>query len=118
MDIVPMVLAGFGGVILGGLLTSRVLSWLQMIIETRSAAQVAGHSSLAPMLAAILLHSGPWLLTGTLVFGYFAFSRSGAEGWTWFFSGVVIAPLLLIPSAIVISRRDAKSKQQTPSNAA
>jgi len=111
-----MVLAGLGGIILGMLLTSRVIGWLQAIAGARSA--TGGDTSSAPMVVVVLLHSGPWLLVATLVGGFLAFTKSDAEGWTWFFSGVVIAPLVLIPAAIVISRRNAKSKQEGSTNAA
>ena len=109
-----MVLAGFGGVILGSLLTSRVIGWLQAIAEARGALASPNPS----VVAAAVLHSGPWLLVATLAGGFFALTESGAEGWLWFFSGVVVAPLLLIPTAIVISRRNAKAKHQGSTNAA
>ena len=106
MDIVPMVLAGFGGVVLGSLLTSSAIGWLQVVAEVK-AAGVTARSSVA---AAIVLHSGPWLFVATLLGAFFALTNTDAEGWRWFFAGVVMAPLVLIPTAIVISRRNAKSK--------
>ena len=110
MDTVPLVLAGLGGIVLGMLLTSRLIGWVQAIVEAR---RTTGGTS-APMIMVVLLHSGPWLLLATLVGGFFALSRSDAEGWTWFLSGVVIAPLVLIPAAIVISRRSANSTNAAP----
>lgn len=105
MDVVPLVLAGVGGIFLGMLLTARVLSWLQAIVEARKAG-AEDSSSRTPLIAVVLLHSGPWLLAITFFGAYYAVTRNDGEGWIWFFSGVVVAPLALIPTAILISRRN------------
>ncbi|HLX80954.1 MAG TPA: hypothetical protein VKS43_10250 [Burkholderiales bacterium] len=118
MDIVPMLLAGLGGVFLGMLLTSRVLGWLQAIVEARSNAASPDGAPHTSMFMVALLHSGPWLLMTTVAGGVIAFTKSNAEGWVWFFSGVVITPIVLVPAAVLVSRRKAKSKQQRSTHAA
>ena len=72
-----MLLAGFGGVVAGTLVTSRVIGWL---------------------------------LLATLIGGFLALSRSNADGWLWFFSGLALAPVVLIPVAVLISRRSNRAR--------
>jgi hypothetical protein len=104
----PMLAWGIGGFAIGTLLASRVVGWVVAISEARRSAKTAGASS-TPLATVLLLHSGPWLLVATLVGGFLALTKSDAEGWIWFFSGVVVAPLVLIPAAILISRRNIKA---------
>jgi len=118
MDVVPFVLAGVGGIFLGMLVTARVLSWIQAMVEARKAAVSKESSSRTALVVVVLLHSGPWLLGITFFGAYYALTRNDGEGWVWFFSGIVVAPLVLIPTAILISRRNEKLRQRGSANAA
>jgi biotin transporter BioY len=113
MDLVPAFLAGFGGFFLGMLLASRVIGWLQAIIEARKATHVnadAGTATHITLPLAAVLHSGPWLLGGTMWWAYFVLAKPHSAEWVWFFSGIVVAPLVLVPTAIVISLRKKNAK--------
>jgi len=125
MDFVPSFLAGIGGFFLGMLLTSRVIGWLQAIVEARKAANANADadtvrpSRISLPLAAVL-HSGPWLLGGTMWWAYFVLTKPHAAEWVWFFSGIAAAPLVLVPTAIVISlrKKNAKVEREKTTNAA
>jgi hypothetical protein len=108
MDLIPSLLSGVAGFFLGMILTSRVVAWLQMLeVSLKSNPESRSRS----LFMTGVLHSGPWFLLGTVWAAYFVLSKPYSNEWLAFFVGIAIAPLVLIPTAIVISLR--KKKAQT-----
>ena len=104
MDFVPLLLAGFAGFCLGSLVTARAIGWLGVIESSRK------KTPRVAQVLAVILHSGPWLLAGMLLWAYFMLSRPHALAWEWFFIAAAVAPFVLVAAAVYMNYRGRKVK--------
>jgi hypothetical protein len=90
------------GFFVGTLIVTRVGYWLVAIVtlvqqHRSSKSEEISSPSVGGLLAPVLFHSGPWLLTATLCWAYYVLSAPHAAGWPWFFGGVAATPILWLP---------------------
>jgi hypothetical protein len=58
-----------------------------------------------PVLMAVLLHSGPWLLAATVYWAYHVLRGPTVLAWAWFFGGVASAIPVWIAFTIYLHLR-------------
>lgn len=123
MDLLLLFLAPIGGLWIGMLITSRVVSWLQSIELVMNNAKgghrgAPTHRSWSSSLVLVgILHSGPWLLGGAIYSAYRVLSGSFVPEWIWFFGGMGLAPFIVVPLAILYARRAEKAKAEKKGSA-
>jgi hypothetical protein len=109
METVLQLSAPVWGFFLGTLLFSRVGSWIQAIA---TAVQNGAGQFTGPVLLAIFLNSGPWLLAAVTYWGYHVLAEPHAHAWDWFFGSLVASIPIWIAISIYLhwrnKRRNAK----------
>jgi hypothetical protein len=94
MDL-PAFLAAAPGFLLGMIVIGPMLRWGASIwVVTKEQRRDPAHRSRWRIVAAVLLHSGPWFGVGAGVFAYFILSRPHGDAWYWFFGGALLSPLV------------------------
>ena len=105
---VAQFVAGMLGFVAGALLFSRVGQWVvavyQSVHESQSAVRPSGR-----LVSALLLHSGPWLLTVAVCLAYYVRSEPWALS---LLAGVGAAVLFFTAIGIVLALRAAKAKRR------
>lgn len=95
MDL-PVFLAAAPGFLFGMTVIGPVLRWAVSIwVVAKERQRDPAHRSRWRIVAAVLLHSGPWFAVAMTAFVWFILSRPHAEGWDWFFGGALLSPLVL-----------------------
>ena len=109
MDPVEIILFYVGvpvmGLLIGGLILSRVLSWLQAMVTAHRFPEAG-----TKLAAAAVLHSGPWLLAGIAYWAYHVLSAPHGPAWDWFFGAMAVAIPVVIVISAVMGRRDRRGR--------
>jgi hypothetical protein len=76
----------------------RLVSWIYpiwTILRGRHRSMSSGEraSWKGPLLAALFMHSGPYLVALVIAFTVYIFSTPHRAEWNWFFGGALIVPL-------------------------
>lgn len=109
------------GFFFGTFIATRVGHWVVGVVtvlrQHRATEAVEATTSKGWRLsAALLLHSGPWLLAVTLYWAYYVLSAPHASGWLWFFCGVAAAPILWMSVFWSFRRPRSVSDAEVPSD--
>ena len=82
----------FVGFFAGFLVCARIGTFVGIVVKERRAAHASGHARFPAYLA--LVHSGPWLLLGTVIFLLLFVRATNPPAWSYvFLLGFCIAPI-------------------------
>lgn len=113
MSPVLLFIATVLGLLLGTFLFARVGAWIAGILEAlkaqRENEKTIGKASSAPLLMAVLLHSGPWLLGAVGYWAHHMLRGPNAQAWLWFFGAVVVSIPIWIAVTVYLHIRSKRT---------
>lgn len=110
---VTLLLAAFGGFMVGLTIWPRVVRWLHSLsIVIQERRRDPTHRSRWRLLSVVVLHSGPWMLVILIAMAILVLPSPHAAGWNAFFYGFLVGIIFMALAAIWLVRKVLKRRAQ------